>query len=866
MRASARLFVPSFGLGLACLIPALAQAAVASGSTQDPSSAQEQSNVREIRIPGSSVRVRLWDERGADGATRPHYAISLDGVRDAVSTESDYTILTRRLSFDPLRAEPSFAGSVLPEGENVYLVQFVTQPLEEYRAALRALGATIHNYVGNHAYIVRLPGMARAEAGALPFVRWIGKFHGEYRIDDALIGPLAAGRLPAMARYNVVVFERGPAQKRVVADRIVAMGGRIENLFDDGFRFEASLSPSMILELAAMDELAFIDAWGAPEPDMDIARNFTGANYIEGLGNFRGTGVRGEVLDGGMLTTHQEFNLHPVVVHGTLSNGSHGTSTTGQVFASGVDPSARGMLPDGQAIVADYDNLTNRYTHTAELVNPALAYKAVFQSNSWGSPQVTSYNSSSQEMDDIIFLNDILICQSQSNTNSTSSRPQAWAKNVVSVGGVEHVDTLTRTDDNLSSASFGPAADGRIKPDVAHFYDSIRTTNNGSNSNYTNGFGGTSGATPITAGCFGLIFEMWSKQTFGNPVPVPGGTVFENRPHAMTAKALAINSALPYDWTAGGAGAGLTRVKQGWGTVDVKNAYDRRLQTFVVDQTDVLSNLQSVSYQLNVAPGTPQLRATMCYLDPAGAPSAGQHRNNDLSLKLTSPTGTLYWGNNGLSAGLWSTSGGSANTKDTVENVFLQNPAVGTWTVEVIASDVNTDAATGTPGVNAHFALVVTGGDPLPTCPAPTFYCSAKFNSLGCLPNMTSTGTASASAGSGFVVQGVNVRNNKVGILFYGNTGQAALPFTGGTLCINAPLRRVQGLASGGTPPPTDDCSGVYSVDMNSFATGALGGNPAAFLLTPGTVVDCQFWGRDPGFAAPNNTTLTNGLEYTICP
>lgn len=145
-------------------------------------------------------------------------------------------------------------------------------------------------------------------------------------------------------------------------------------------------------------------------------------------------------------------------------------------------------------------------------------------------------------------------------------------------------------------------------------------------------------------------------------------------------------------------------------------------------------------------------------------------------------------------------------------------------------------------------------------------YCTAKVNSLGCTPFILSSGVPSASASSGFVVSAQQVRNQKVGILFYSDGGPAAAPFSGGLLCLNGPLRRVQGLSSGGALPPAQDCSGIYAVDLNAFRAGALGGNPAAFLSQVGARVNCQFWGRDPGFAAPDNTTLSDGLEYFVCP
>jgi hypothetical protein len=151
-------------------------------------------------------------------------------------------------------------------------------------------------------------------------------------------------------------------------------------------------------------------------------------------------------------------------------------------------------------------------------------------------------------------------------------------------------------------------------------------------------------------------------------------------------------------------------------------------------------------------------------------------------------------------------------------------------------------------------------------CALPVVHCSAKLNSLGCTPAIAWAGAPSATAGTGFSVRANNVLNNKPGLLFYGSTGRAATPFQGGTLCVKTPIRRTPVSNSGGTAPPGADCSGVFALDMNKFAVGLLGGTPAAFLQVAGTVVNCQWWSRDPGFAAPNNTGLSDGLEYTICP
>lgn len=472
-----------------------------------------------------------------------------------------------------------------------------------------------------------------------------------------------------------------------------------------------TLDANQLRRVARMDEVLFIDTWWPPESDMDQVRQMPpigngvpgGADYIEAVAGYTGLGVAAEVMDAGVRATHVDF-AGSLLAHGPQSVAAHGTSTTGINFGKGIsNPRARGMVPDAQGISAFYGGLTNRYQHTAQLLDQP--YLAVYQSNSWGSGSTRDYTTVTSEMDDILFHLDFVILQSQSNTGSQLSRPQAWAKNIVSIGGLRHYHNLNmETHCWCRSASIGPAADGRIKPDLAHFNDLVFTTTSSSDTAYTSSFGGTSAATPIVAGHFGVFFQMWHNGIFGN---TPAMTVFESRPHMTTAKAMMINTAR--QWTFNGDADDRTRVHQGWGMPDLANLYNLRDRILVVDESDVLLPLGSMAYMVTVTAGGPPLKATMVYKDPPGNTSSTLHRINDLDLKVTSPSGAVYWGNNGLLAEMWSVPGGAADRLNTVENVFVQNPEGGIWMVEVMATEINEDSHLQTPAVDADYALVVSG-------------------------------------------------------------------------------------------------------------------------------------------------------------
>ncbi len=606
---------------------------------------------------------------------------------------------------------------------DLFIVQFRDGLTTEDRNSLRDLGAELHQYLPERSYVVRMTPHVAASVSSLSNVAWVGEFSAKLKAQPRMVQNFAAvSRKPA--RFDLVLVDK--ADRARLMRKVELLGGKVANPNAGSILIEAELDAEQLGSVLELPEVLWAERTPEIELDVDKARVQGGANYLENQlapPGYTGVGVNGHVMEG-INPTHQgfresQFRKAPIsVVDGAYDD--HGQATYGIIFGDGTGrPEARGLAPNAQGFYTNYNAVYaapegseaegSRYHLMGVLKNE---HRVMFQTASWGFSRVTEYTARSAEMDNLIFDHDITITQSQSNAGTRDSRPQAWAKNIISVGGVMHYDNADPSDDRWNGrASIGPATDGRIKPDLTAYYDRILTT---SHSGYDEDFGGTSGATPIVAGHLALTLEMWTDGIFGNELPRVDGDRYDNRPHFTTAKALMINTAQQYAFE--GEAHDLTRVHQGWGFPSLSNMFNGRNQIFVVNEDVVLEQGEAAEFTVTVADGTsltapkqPELKVTLVFADPEGNVAADVDRINNLDLKVTAPDGTIYWGNVGLLAGNYSKAGGTANTVDTVENVFIRNPAAGEWKIEVLATELNADGHVETSTVDADFALVVSG-------------------------------------------------------------------------------------------------------------------------------------------------------------
>lgn len=684
-------------------------------------------------------------------------------------------IHTTRGVFDPLKSFP-FAQTdpSEPDAQVLGIVQFDARVNLDHIELAEQAGFDVGGYFPDNAIIVRGTPGELAGVSALEGVRWAGPMPREIKT-NADFRP-ADAELSGTHGYMFQLLIDSDEQHAVAAVLLSDVGA-VEFRRGPGRLVFARLTPAQADVVAASP--AIVGATRViPREELFTGngRVVSGAAWLAepAIGGFRGQDVRGEILDlriyehpavdfvPGSPTEVMLRHTNSIVTPPDPSSGSwdpseeHGTLVFGIAFGDGTcgagapGESLTGFLPEGQGIFASVYGVTAFGTsydvHTCELVDPAGPYRAVFQNLSGTRGYETAL------VNQTAFDTDLVMIYAHGNFGSQYLSTEGRAKNAVTVSGYDRGITDERTDDAFwSGSSFGPPPPGRIKPDLIDVASG--TTMSGEIGIRTTGFAGTdytcrfepgtSGAAPMTAGQFGLLFQIWATEEpslsgeniFGHTL-VPGG-VFENRLSSAGARAAMINTAFQYDWVSGSpANQSFVRNKQGWGATDIGTLYESALWDAIeiVDEADPLPApsggvVHLNSYSQAVLATDEALHVTVVYSDP---PGVGNGRVNNLDLRVTAPDGTVYWGNQGLDAGIWSTSGGSADDVNVVENVRIENPQSGTWTIDVIGTEITADGRRALPSdcdpitvpndgvIDADYGLVVRRG-----------YCIADFDQNG---------------------------------------------------------------------------------------------------------------------------------------
>lgn len=216
-------------------------------------------------------------------------------------------------------------------------------------------------------------------------------------------------------------------------------------------------------------------------------------------------------------------------------------------------------------------------------------------------------------------------------------------------------------------------------------------------------------------------YKYMGGTSMSNPVAAGGVTVIRDyyqEAHSLNAsaalvKATIINSATDMaDENNDGVNDNdfpIPNVHEGWGRINLAAATDGSIQ-FVNEAATGLSTGGSQNFTITPTGGP--LKVTLVWSDFPSTETASINLVNNLDLTVTNGAST-YRGN--VFSGGWSITGGTADNRNNVENVYVQSPS-GTYTVTISGFNV--------PNGPQKFALVVDGGTigtggPTPT-PGPT--------------------------------------------------------------------------------------------------------------------------------------------------
>lgn len=675
--------------------------------------------------------------------------------------------------FDPERGAPQvperFAENEHGPEPRYYLVQFRGPIRDEWVDQVRQHGIETLQYVPDNSLLVRATPAQIATASRGREVRWSGLYHPAYKLSDDLgwIIERPVTKVQAARQYYRVAVFRGADHGRVISE-IVRHGGRVERTEDvEALYFRSLLveiDTGQLAELAIMREICRIETWYPDVTEDERSNQIMAGNYsgtavtATGYASFltnrgvNGSGITVGVVDDGVDVSETHVTgrvtdsaaLRRGATAGANGHGHHDAGIVAGQCAhadSGGFFYGSGMAP--QAHLLNIPFLRSGYTGSDAVAQGDIVTTAAgngqlgtVSTNSWGSSGAsTTYGTREATFDALVHdassatagLQPLAIIFSAGNSGpnaGTLTSPKA-AKNILVVGASKNyrptqsgngscgtVDAAN-IDQWVCFSSRGPAADGRIRPDVSAPGSWIASALAGSDTLWGNidanhrYSSGTSQAAPHVAGATALIQQWWKNGNAGQ-LPAPA-----------LSKAMIINGAV--DPAADPAGF-IPNNTEGWGRMNLANVINSGVPAMYNNQQNVLTTAgQTFSVAGTVGDAARPFRVTLVWSDAPGAAGANPALVNNLDLEVT-VGGNTYKGNvfaNGVSA-----TGGTADPRNNVEAVHFPAGGVsGPFSVTVRLTSVGGDGAPGTgDATDQHFALVVFNGttcaSPLP--PAPT--------------------------------------------------------------------------------------------------------------------------------------------------
>lgn len=428
-----------------------------------------------------------------------------------------------------------------------------------------------------------------------------------------------------------------------------------------------------------------------------------------------GTGYNalGEWDAGAVRATHQEFTntgtSRVTQMDGAGSNADHSTHVAGTMIAGGVVANAKGMGFNGTLKAWEWNNDASEMAAAAadglQISNHSYGYVRGWYSNglfwSWaGNPNISVqedylfgfYNSYSQQWDQIAYNAPYyLIVKSAGNDRMEGpvngqypqdGAPNGYdcigevgiAKNILTVGAVGDVAEYTGPSSVVMSyfSGWGPADDGRIKPDLVANGISLYSCLASNNSAYGT-YSGTSMAAPNTSGTLALLQKYYQNTHNGTSM------------RAATLKGLVIHTADEAGTTTG------PDYQFGWGLLNAATAAQKITEDATGDNViDELTLSNGGGYQRQVTSnGGQPLVVTICWTDPPGTPVSASLDPltpmlvNDLDLRITMGGTTYYpWKLNRDNPSAAATNSGE-NNADNVELVYIASPVAGNYNIVV---------------------------------------------------------------------------------------------------------------------------------------------------------------------------------------